>query len=62
MLLSDITKLDQKNRTHIPARYLALLGIKNNDFIQIMVDTDTKCIKIVKLNDEVKRILKNEEN
>lgn len=62
MWLSDITKLDQKNRTHIPARYLTLLGIENNDFVQIMVDTDARCIKIVKLDDEVKRILKDEEN
>lgn len=59
MWLSDITKLDQKNRTHIPALYLQLLSIKDNDFVQIMVDTDARYIKIVKIDDETKRILNN---
>lgn len=59
MWLSDIAKFDQKNRVRIPTLYLRLLGIEDNDVVQVMVDTDARCIKIVKIDDEIKRILKD---
>lgn len=57
MLLSDITKLDQKNRTHIPSTYLRLINIKDNSYVQVMVDTERKCIEIIPINDDEQRIL-----
>lgn len=56
MWLSDITKLDQKNRTHIPSTYLHLIGIKNNSYVQIMVDTERKRIEIIPIDDNKQQI------
>lgn len=58
MWLSDITKLDQKNRTHIPSTYLHLIGIKDNAYVQVMVDTERKCIEIIPIDDDDLQILK----
>lgn len=58
MWLSDITKLDQKNRTHIPSTYLHLIGIKDNAYVQVMVDTERKCIEIIPIDDDNLQILK----
>lgn len=58
MRLSDITKLDQNNRTHIPSIYLRLIGIKNNSYVQIMVDTERKRIEIIPIDDDNLQILK----
>lgn len=59
MWLSDITKLDQKNRTHIPSTYLRLIGIKDNSYVQIMVDTERKRIEIIPIDDDEQRILEH---
>lgn len=56
MWLSDITKLDQKNRTHIPSTYLRLIGIKDNSYVQIMVDTERKRIEIIPIDDDKQQI------
>lgn len=56
MWLSDITKLDQKNRTHIPSTYLRLIGIKDNSYVQVMVDTERKCIEIIPIDDNKQQI------
>lgn len=58
MRLSDITKLDQKNRTHIPSTYLHLIGIKDNAYVQVMVDTERKRIEIIPIDDDDLQILK----
>ena len=55
MWLSDITKLDQKNRTHIPSTYLHLIGIKDNAYVQVMVDTERKRIEIIPIDDDEQR-------
>lgn len=59
MWLSDITKLDQKNRTHIPSTYLRLISIKDNSYVQIMVDTERKRIEIIPIDDDEQRILEH---
>ncbi len=59
MWLSDITKLDQKNRTHIPSTYLHLIGIEDNSYVQIMVDTERKRIEIIPIDDDEQRILEH---
>lgn len=56
MWLSDITKLDQKNRTHIPSTYLRLIGIKDNSYVQVTVDTERKCIEIIPIDDNRQQI------
>lgn len=56
MWLSDITKLDQKNRTHIPSTYLHLIGIKDNSYVQVMVDTERKRIEIIPIDDDKQQI------
>ena len=58
MWLSDITKLDQKNRAHIPSTYLRLIGIEDNSYVQVMVDTERKCIEIIPIDDDDLQILK----
>ena len=59
MQLSDITKLDQKNRTHIPSTYLRLIGIEDNAYVQVMVDTERKRIEIIPIDDNEQKILKH---
>ena len=59
MWLSDITKLDQKNRTHIPSTYLHLIGIEDNSYVQIMVDTERKRIEIIPIDDDEQKILEH---
>lgn len=59
MWLSDITKLDQKNRTHIPSTYLRLIDIEDNSYVQIMVDTERKRIEIIPIDDDEQRILEH---
>lgn len=59
MWLSDITKLDQKNRTHIPSTYLRLIDIKDNAYVQVMVDTERKRIEIIPIDDDEQRILEH---
>lgn len=59
MWLSDITKLDQKNRTHIPSIYLRLIGIEDNAYVQIMVDTERRRIEIIPIDDDKQRILEH---
>ena len=59
MRLSDITKLDQKNRTHIPSTYLRLIGIENNAYVQVMVDTERKRIEIIPIDDDKQKILEH---
>ena len=59
MQLSDITKLDQKNRTHIPSTYLHLIGIKDNAYVQVMVDTERKRIEIIPIDDDEQKILEH---
>lgn len=59
MWLSDITKLDQKNRTHIPSTYLRLIGIENNAYVQVMVDTERKRIEIIPIDDDKQKILEH---
>lgn len=56
MWLSDITKLDQKNRTHIPSTYLRLIGIKDNSYVQVTVDTERKRIEIIPIDDNKQQI------
>lgn len=56
MWLSDIMKLDQKNRTHIPSTYLRLIGIKDNSYVQVMVDTERKRIEIIPIDDDKQQI------
>lgn len=58
MRLSDITKLDQNNRTHIPSTYLRLIGIKDNSYVQVIVDTERKHIEIVPIDDDKQQIFK----
>lgn len=58
MWLSNIMKLDQKNRTHIPSTYLRLIGIEDNSYVQIMVDTERKRIEIIPIDDDNLQILK----
>lgn len=61
MLLSDIVKLDQKNRLHIPSAYMRLAQIENNDIVNIQIDTDSRTITIKALTEKDKRTL-NEVN
>lgn len=59
MQLSDITKLDQKNRTHIPSTYLRLIGIEDNAYVQVMVDTERRRIEIIPIDDDEQKILEH---
>lgn len=59
MRLSDIIKLDQKNRTHIPSTYLRLIGIEDNAYVQVMVDTERRRIEIIPIDDDEQRILEH---
>lgn len=58
MKLSDVTKLDQKNRTHIPSTYLHLIGIEDNSYVQVIVDTERKRIEIIPIDDDKQQIFK----
>lgn len=43
-VLTTIKKLDQKNRLHIPAKYLELVGIEENSEVLITCDSRQRAI------------------
>lgn len=62
--VTDIVKLDQKNRARIPSLFMELTGIDENDYIVISHTAGQKGITIEPLRDgEVRNILtKNKSN
>lgn len=53
MTLATIKKLDQKNRLHIPTKYLQLCGIDENSevLVKVVCDKDNGEIRIQRLDE-----------
>lgn len=54
MTLATIKKLDQKNRLHIPTKYLRLCGIDENSevLVKVIYDKDSGEIRIQRSDEQ----------